>query len=129
MYAFKSSLCKLLPICLFVHISVGQFNDISMQEQRHIMGQLKKLPFKKWGEVKMRTRDLLTVLPDTQAKQSDTKIHSEMSHLYCSLACIITKSHLWLIFLFSMLYCSWKRQQQQDTSEGSRFPLLSKCRM
>lgn len=35
------------------------------------------------------------------------------TNLYCSLACITMKSHLWFIHLWRLLYCTWKTTDRQ----------------
>lgn len=40
-------------------------------------------------------------------KLSDVFESHTHSYLYCSLACITMKSHLWFIHLWRRLYCSW----------------------
>lgn len=44
------------------------------------------------------------------------------AHLYCSLACITMKSHLWFIHLCRRLYCSWRQETvpQWGREEGGR---------
>lgn len=39
------------------------------------------------------------------------------TYLYCSLACITMKSHLWFIHLCSRLYCSWGAAEKWRVGE------------